>query len=193
MVKSNEPEQGAAQFAVWSSRIAGSDRKAYTELFEATSGPLFRYALRLVHSEEIAEDLVQDAFLRIWQKRSELDPNRSLRAFLYTVVRNLALSHDRVLKNRKSLLAQMEHPVSPSSPEETVNTKWLGIRIRQWINELPDRRKEAFQLSRFDGLSYEEIANIMGVSIKTVDNHVWKALSHLKSRLETHDRELLIP
>lgn len=180
-----------AQFSNWCTQLIASDKGAFEKLFGAMSKPLYLYALRLTRVQPLAEDIVQEVFLRIWQRRTTLDPNRSLRALLYVSVRNLALSHERTQVNRQTLLAGMDQQMSTPSPEEAAWAKMLGNHIKEWINELPARRREAFQLSRFDGLGYGEIADIMGLSVKTVDNHIWKALQHLKERLAAYDTELL--
>ncbi len=185
------PEDDA--FARWCRQLVASDREAFNALFAATSQRLYRYALRLTQQADRAEDIVQDVFLRLWLKRATLDPGRSLRALLYVMVRNQALTHERTAVKRKALLSAMDEPDVGPTPEETTRARLLGAHLRRWINELPDRRREAFQLSRFDGLSYEEIAGVMGLSVKTVDNHIWKALQHLRRRLHAFDADLLQP
>ena len=194
MTKSSADQQvlpDEAQFASWCARLIKSDRGAFEKLFGVMSKPLYLYVLRLTRAQPLAEDIVQEVFLRIWQKRTALDPSRSLRALMYVSARNLALGHERTQANRQSLLSSMDQPMITPSPEEAAWAKMLGAHIKEWINELPERRREAFQLSRFDGLGYEEIAHIMGLSVKTVDNHIWKALQHLKGRLAAYDTELL--
>lgn len=181
------------RFATWCAHLRVSDRQAFEALFATTSKPLFRYALRLTQQTDRAEDIVQDVFLRLWQKRTTLDPTRSLRTLLYVMVRNLALTQERTSVTRQALLSAMDAPQPPPSPEETTRARLLGAHIRSWVQELPVRRREAFQLSRFDGLSYEEIAAVMGLSVKTVDNHIWKALQHLRHRLHAFDADLLQP
>lgn len=180
-------------FSEWCQRIRASDRQAFETLFAATSHSLFRYALRLTQQADQAEDIVQDVFLRLWIKRATLDPNRSLRTLLYVMVRNLAFAQERTAVKRQALLSDMDKPVTEPTPEEATQARLLGAHLRTWIQELPARRREAFQLSRFDGLSYEEIADVMGLSIKTVDNHIWKALRYLRQRLHTFDADLLQP
>ncbi len=178
-------------YADWCRRLVASDRTAFEALFATAAKPLYRYALRLTRQTDRAEDIVQDVFMRLWMRRTSLDPNRSLRALLYVMVRTHALTQERTASKREALLSDMDEPPVLPTPEETTQARLLGAQLRQWIDELPTRRREAFQLSRFDGLSYEEIANVMGLSVKTVDNHIWKALQHLRSRLHAFDPDLL--
>jgi RNA polymerase sigma-70 factor (ECF subfamily) len=167
---------------------------AYESLFRAAYPGLLRYAGALTHDEALAEDLVQEAFLRLWRQRAALDPERSLQAWLYVTVRNLALDHRRSVTTQRALRETLAPSAgSPAAPEAEAGTEALEARLRGWIDELPVRRREAFLLSRFGGFTYEEIARIMEVSVKTVDNHIWAALQHLRARLRAYEPDLLRP
>ena len=86
-------------FIRWSERLQSSDQRAFSELFEAMHVALLRYAWRFTSDQEAARDIVQDAFLKLWQIRAKVDPKRSLKALLYTMVRNLALNHKRAAQH----------------------------------------------------------------------------------------------
>lgn len=180
-------------FALWSARIRDSDEAAFQALFEATYPSLHRYAQSLTKNTVLAQDAVQEAFLRIWRRRATLDPSRSLRALLYLAVRNLVFNEERTLLQRKKLLATMDPPAAPSRPDEHSHVEMLEAHMRRWIRALPQRRREAFQLSRYDGLSYQEIAHVMGLSVKTVERHIQLALRELRDRLRALEPTLLQP
>ncbi len=180
-------------FVIWSRRLKASDRTAYEALFRTVYADLFRYAKSLTHDAASAEDAVQEALLRLWIRRAALDPARSLRALLYVTVRNLALDQERNHAKRQTLLKGMDDQQRPPTPGDMTGARLLEAQIQGWIGELPERRREAFRLSRFDGLSYAEIASVMGLSVKTVDNHIWLALQHLRRRLSQYEPELLQP
>ncbi len=180
-------------YAAWCRRLKASDRAAFEALFRAVYADLFRYAKSLTHDAASAEDAVQEALLRLWMRRTALDPGRSLRALLYVTVRNLALDQERNSAKRQALLKTMDDPQRPPTPGDTTGVRMLEARIHDWIAELPERRREAFRLSRFDGLTYAEIASVMGLSIKTVDNHIWLALHYLRRRLGQFEPDLLRP
>ena len=173
------------QFRLWTDRLRASDRKAYSELFEAMHPRLLRYAAQITNDGDGAYDVVQDAFIKVWQMRDRLDPERSLKSLLYTMVRNLSLNALRQVQTEQQAMAVL--PPSESAIEETaaerIDTEALKERIREWIAELPPRRREAFSLSRFDGLSHDEIAEIMQLAPRTVTNHIMLALQHLRDRL----------
>jgi RNA polymerase sigma-70 factor, ECF subfamily len=174
------------QLEAWSRRLAASDATAMQELFAATHDELRRYADSLVRDDATARDVVQEAYIRIWARRLEVDPERSVRALLYRTVRNLALNHLRDASNRSTLLA--EHGSLPAwrdpGPEATASANDLAETLRRWIDELPERQREALALSRFQGLSHEEIAAVMGIAPRTVNNHLVRALQTLRSRLD---------
>ncbi len=150
---------------------------------------LVRYALQVTRDQDAAYDVVQDAFIKLWNVRETLDPERSMKALLYLIVRNLALNYLRMKRHEEAKRAAMPVPdeTSMPTPEETLDAAVLGTRLREWIAELPPRRREAFQLSRFEGLSHEEIAQVMDLAPRTVTNHIMLALQYLRDRLQAYD------
>ena len=175
----------------WAIRLRASDPEALSEVMNAWQTPLLRFALRLTHDEAAAYDVLQEAFIKLWQSRETIDPSRSLRSFLYRIVSNLALNHIR-MKQREAAARAAMPPVSEAvdlTPGEVVDTKLLGERIHGWIREMPPRRQEAFRLSRFDGLSHEEISDVMGLSPATVTTHIMHALQFLRERLHSYQTE----
>lgn len=179
-------------FADWCRRIRAGEEAAVNELFRNTCPALLRYARGLTGREDVAQDAVQHAFIQVWEKRATLRPEGSLKAVLYTSVRHRALNQMRNEKNRSELVAErLEGPAATPSPADAADAQMLGARIRDWIAELPERRREAFRLSRFDQLSYREIAEVMDVSVRTVESHVRHALEHLRDRLQTFEPDRL--
>ena len=162
-------------------RVRAGDREAFEALFRALHGPLVRYAATL--AADGAEDAVQDAFLTVWRRRATLDPDRSVKALLYTTVRNALLNRSRDARRRDELHGAMPDPARPDTPDDAAQAALLGAHVRGWLDALPARQREAFSLSRFDGLSYAEIADVMACSTKTVENHVGRALRTLRDRL----------
>ena len=172
-------------------RLRVGDRAAFGEAFRALHGDLVRYGRRFADAAE-AEDAVQEAFVAVWRRREALDPARSVRALLYTAVRNRLLNQRRDAARRADLDATMTEPDRPAPPDAEVDAALLGERIRGWLGELPERQREAFALSRFDGLSHAEIADVMGLAPKTVENHVGRALAFLRDRLRAVAPDALV-
>ena len=170
------------RFDTWSRRLRASDREAFTDLFDAMHSPLLRYATRLT-TEATAYDVVQEAFVSLWRMRASLDPDRSLKSLLYTLVRNEALNQRRAMDRRQDRHAEY----SPNRrPSNEVDSDALRTRMRAWIDDLPERQREAFRLSRFNDLTHDEIADVMDIAPRTVTNHVTKALQTLRDRLDDH-------
>lgn len=182
---SAEPGTERDPFEDWCSRLRRSDMSAFDELFRCVYEPLLRYARGILDDTEAAEDLVQEALLKLWEVRATLDPQRSLKALLYRMVRNLAFNRRRDQQNReaKHVLMQAELPKTGNPPDRSADASLLGSKLRAWIAMLPDRQREALLLSRYEGLSHEEIAKVMGVSPRTVNNHVVKALKYIRHQL----------
>lgn len=187
------PDLSDDAFADWARRLATDDRAALGELFDAACPALLTTALRYADSAAAAEDAVQDAFVALWQGRARLDPDRSLRALLTVSVRNRLLNHARDSGRRREIHDALPEAAGPDAPDVLAGAALLGERVRAWADELPPRRREAFWLSRADGLSYAEIADVTGTSIRTVENHVGAALRHLRDRLARFAPETLAP
>lgn len=179
------------RFLVWSQGLRDSDRAVFADLFDATYEPLFGFARYIVRDDEAAHDILQDVYFKLWQVRETIDLQRSLKALLYQMVRNYALNHERRKKTHAtdSLDAVLFEPAADGSAEEEMETSALSERLREWIDEMPERRREAFVLSRYEGLSHEEIARVMNLTPRTVNNHIVLALQHLRARLHAFENE----
>lgn len=165
--------------------IIEGDRKAFEHLFHSWYARLCRYAMRYLYDTEDARDLVQAVFVKLWESRNKLSADRPLGAFLYTAVRNACLNqldHQRVRQDYQQHQLS-RNPEWTGSPEEVLQAFELEEQIREAIAALPDRCREAFTLSREEGLTYQEIAQRMGISPKTVEVQISKALKLLRQRL----------
>ncbi|MEM8559773.1 MAG: sigma-70 family RNA polymerase sigma factor [Bacteroidota bacterium] len=192
------PTEERALYSAWCTAIRNADVRAFESLFRATHGGLLRFAERLVRDADVASDLTQEAYARLWERRGDLDPTRSVKALLYRTVRNLAYNRARDRRTRADLLAAhaagtpLATGISPAPlPDAEVNAAALDHRLRHWIDALPERQRETIRLSRFEGLSHAEIAAVMGVSPRTVNNHLVQALRTLRDRLHEFAPSLL--
>jgi len=190
---SSHDEDPADPFQAWAVGIRASDSKAFEAFFRTVHGPLVRYAESLVREPSLARDLTQDALVRIWERRETLDPERSLESLAYRTLKNLCLNRIRDRKNREELLAEeYEAPVTLSAgPDQELRGTRLAERLSEWVEELPERQREALRLSRFQGLSHDEVAEAMGVSARTVNNHLVRALRALRERIRAYEPSLL--
>lgn len=149
--------------------------------------PLGMFALRIVGDAHVAEELVENTFANIWQKIYEGLEIDNFKAYLYRAVRNECLSY---LRNKKETIG-LEN--IQEIDEETIDTSERDARIWKAIEELPMKCREVFLLSKRDGLSNEEIALRMGISIKTVKNQMTKAYSRLREALLPGHKPFFLP
>ena len=158
----------------------------YREHFEA----LCRYALRWLRSPALAEEVVQEVFLRVWWRRAQWEVGGTIAAYLFTAVRNGALNHLRGARTQRNWeeRSRAERQFSLPQPsgeeaDELVRTRELAQAIDAAVEGLAPRCRETFVLRRKHGLSYVEIAQIMGITPKTVEVQVGLALRALRQRL----------
>ena len=163
------------------------DKAGFKNLFDLHYSPLCNFAYRITGDLNQAEDVVQDVFVRLWDKRDQMDQERNIRSYIYTMVRNHALEIIRRQSlgskiNQELLYLQNdteESPVEETEIEKIVILDQIYVSIRQ----LPPKCGEVFTLSKVNGLSYAQIAEHMDISIKTVENNMGKALKLLREML----------
>ena len=141
------------------------------------------YAWRLTDDRDVAEDVSQLTFVRLWEGRSRLDPRGSLEPLIFRMVRNASLDYAR----RRSVRARhaKAHPEGGSvrTPADMLEADELRLAVNHAINELPTVRREVFLLARHSGLTHREIADLLGLAPQTVANHLHLALNDLRARL----------
>ncbi len=180
--------QDSSREAADDAQLEGLERdgQALRDLFEAHFEELCRFAYRYVGSAEEARDVVQEVFLRVWQQRSRLKLHQALRTYLYTLVRNLALDrlrHRRVERRHAGPRLIDEGPAWTQDPEQELISDEVSAAIRRAVDALPPRQREVIVLRWRDGASYERIALSLGISEKTVSNHLTRAMEHLRHTL----------
>jgi RNA polymerase sigma-70 factor, ECF subfamily len=165
-------------------RITAGDVGAFAGLLDRYWGPLVRFGQQVLGSEDAAEDLAQEAFMRLWVRRATLKADTSLRAYLYRLVHNLAVDELRKRKVRggHGFLAQTEVP-NPPTPSQVTEADELAEAAAKAIQTLPARRRDVFVLGHFHDLSYREIAEALDITPRTVANHMTLALRDLRHAL----------
>jgi RNA polymerase sigma-70 factor (ECF subfamily) len=165
-------------------RIRDDDATAFERLFFAYCQRLIDFTRRFVGDTAIAENIVQDVFLKIWTTRKQLNPSSNIKSYLYTIAKNEALKqlrHEDVRQQSAERLRSSAPHVQ--TPEEKLSELEIGASVRQAIAELPEQCQIIFSMNRFDLLTYAEIAEVMNLSIKTVETHMERALEALRKRL----------
>lgn len=166
-------------------KISAGSEKAFEQLFKKHYSGLCGYAVKYVWDLDQAEEIVQDLFFNLWNKKNNLIIDISLEAYLFRAVRNACLNflkHQKIRQQHANTVKSK--PISESSIEENpVEILELQNRIEEVVDALPPERKKIFQMSRFEGLKYKEIADQLGLSIKTVEAQMGKALKTLREKL----------
>ncbi len=168
------------------SLIASGDQRRFRQLMELTSDELLIFAIGFLKDKETAEEIVSDVYVKIWNNRKELKNIKNLKSYLFISVKNGCLSHLRKakLKNVVSIDEFEEFFFYPvEGPENELIEKETLNQIYNAIEKLPPKCKLAFTLAKVNGLKYKEIAEIMGVSEKTVNNHLVHAINRLSEVL----------
>ncbi|HEX6053703.1 MAG TPA: RNA polymerase sigma-70 factor [Gemmatimonadaceae bacterium] len=165
-------------------RLRQGDTQAFDAIFRTWYGPLVGTAERMLRDRAVAEELVQDVMLELWRRRETLAPGSSPQAYLFQATRNRVLNHLRHLKIAQRSEPEIQSESAPaSSADEAVVAQEVGVAVQHAIQSLPDRCREVFELSRVHGLKYSEIASQLGISVKTVEAQMGKALRTLRERL----------
>lgn len=165
---------------------------AFDAIYEKYSHRLYGFVLRYIKHEEDAQEIVQDVFFKIWKARKNLDIYSSFDSFLFTVTYNSTIS---LLRKRMNEQKYLEHLKNSQEIEETpdlideIQYNELNEKVESLLNKLTPRQREVFRLSRYDGLSHEEIAKKLNLSKNTVKHHLVAALAFLRSNI---DRGLII-
>lgn len=170
---------------IWS-RIKSGDEKVFGEVFNAWAGDLVRYAATIVKNADDAEDIVQQLFVNIWNKKETMDVNTSLKSYLYRAVYNSSLNRIRQVAVKESYVTyagQVSDPYAPDAAQH-VAMKEVSSEIEKAISELPEQCRLIFKMSRYDQLKYQQIADQLELSVKTVENQMGKALKHMRERLK---------
>ena len=161
------------------------DEAAFEQVFKMHYKNLHAYACAMLKDEDEAEEVVQQVFFKLWERSHNLSFSGSVAAYLYRAVHNESLNW---LKHQKIKAGHQLHiAYSMKNKSETIagkmQQKELENKFRQALNELPEQCRTVFQLSRFEDMKYREIADKLEISVKTVENHMGKALKLLRTKL----------
>lgn len=169
-------------------RLIEGDEDAFCELYAAYKNRLIFFAMRFLKSREYAEDIFQDAFTVIWQGRRFINPDASFSSYLYTIVRNRILNQLRDLENQTKLKEQiLEQAVDYSNDtNNSILANDLRGLIARAMQQLTARQREIFEMSRKQDMSHREIAEALGISVYTVQEHISTSLRILRTYLEKH-------
>lgn len=169
--------------------VKNSDKKSFKKLFLNYHDSLFRFVVYKVKDSELAEDITQETFFRVWKTREKIEPEKSFFSLIARISTNLCYDHFRHLEVRNRHRDQIPD-FSKShydNPQSMTDVEILHEKIQDLVNKkLPEKCKNIFILSRIEGKKNSEIAEILSLSVRTVENQIYRALKILKKHLKNY-------
>lgn len=168
------------------SKVKKGDFVAYEFIFNKYFKDLYRFGYSYLRDETQAEEIAQEVFLYLWDKREKIEIQTTLKTYLFSAVKNKCMNYIKIELPRQKNMSDVEQAKMFVSYDKdtTDNSELLKKQIKQAIDELPTKCKQVFMLSRYSGFTYEEIAEELGISKKTVENQMGIALKKLRISLE---------
>ena len=171
------------------------DEETYIFLFREYYVSLCAYSRRYVGRKDVAEEIVSDTFMKIWENRERLEINTSIKAYLFNAVCNNSLNYLRKLKSKNNIVDYFKETISENIGFESISEdieeqslimENMGQKIEEAVLRLPEQQQKVFRLRRFDGKKTKEVAEMMGLSVKTIEMHLSKATLHLRENLKEY-------
>jgi len=168
--------------------LKAGESVAFREIFLLFEKRLYHFVFSITKSEYISEEITQEVFIKVWERRKTIDAGQSFDAFIFTIARNLTYNFLRDASRRKSIRDELWKNISiEQSRVESVMIfdEYRGI-LEDIIQRLPQQKKSIYVLSREQGKSNTEIAELLGISEKTVRNHLWKTMTIIRNQLQPY-------
>ncbi len=166
--------------------LKNGNTEQFEQLFRTYYPPLCMYAGRFVNREEDAEEIVQELFFQLWQKRHDLRIHTSLKAYLYRATYTGCMDKIRKNKVRQAYQQQQVKQQEKGYEDHSIESGEVDRIIVETLNTLPETVKKIFRMSRFEGLKYREIATQLSISVKTVEANMAKALKLFRNNLKDY-------
>jgi RNA polymerase sigma-70 factor (family 1) len=171
------------------SQIATNNQKAFEDLYRLFFARLFNFAMLYVHHKEIAEEIVNDVMVKIWNKRQDINNIQNLETYLFVAVRNHCLNHLAQYSNYHVVMepeSKQAEVINLNNPERELEWKEIYHRLNKAVNELPDQCRTVFKLIKEEGFRYKQVAEILNISPRTVETQLFRAIKKLDKVLEIY-------
>lgn len=171
------------------SYLVPDNLSSFEDLFRRHYADLCRYALKLTRNEQVAEEVVQEVFISFWERRQEIVITHSIKSYLVSSVRNRSINYLKLQlpkDQRKEDIDDFHIVLSSANDSNSMEYQELHALVQKAINQLPEKCKAIFVLSREEGLTYQEIATQLDLSIKTVENQMGIALKKMRAALKSY-------
>lgn len=169
------------------------DQASFNEIYFRYRSKVYNYAYRFVRNREDADELTQNAFVKLWDNRGKIDPQGNFNAFLYTILKNDFLEKLRRRSRMSAFVKEgMGGEPSVNSVERYIDFKECNQIIMEAIDLLPPQARLTYQLSRQEGRSHDDISRHMGISRNTVSNHIKKSLNHIRRYVLSSSPDIIV-
>lgn len=172
----------------WLLALRLGDHQAFEHLYSQYKRQIYYNLYRLTHQHEVAEELTHDAFLKVWQLRESIDSDKSFGAFLQKIAGNLAIDYYRRVALDKRMQEELIYTAVRyhHATDEFLERFESQELVQSVLDKLPPKRRRVFTLCRVEGKSYTEAAQIMGISVGTINDHIVKATRFIRAELAKH-------
>jgi RNA polymerase sigma-70 factor, Bacteroides expansion family 1 len=170
-------------------QLKAGDEGSFAQLYALYSPRMYGFLLKLTKREETAREILQEVFIRLWERRGTLDPDRSFRSYIFRIAENCVVDFFRKAALDKKLGKQLMDQASERYQhiEEQIYEREKTAILNQAINLLPPQRKRVFELCKFEGKSYKEVSLLMGISVSTISDHLLKATRAIRQHILLSD------
>ena len=158
---------------------------AFEKIYHLYSARLFGKLLRLVKSEVHSKEILQDIFLKLWEKRQSIDPEKCFRSYLYKIAENKVYDFFRKAARDKSLQEQLIL-LSTANYDINENDEHL-VALESAIHDIPPQRQKVFRLCKLEGKSYKEVSELLGISVSTISDHIVKSTKFIRSYFKEYN------
>lgn len=175
-------------------QLRDGDQLAFSKLYQIHAKTIYRRLQRMVQDADQADELLQELFIKVWEKRNQITINESFGGYLHAIAYRMSIDYFRSLelKERVHKEVSLYGDQEVNSTVEQIDFKETQTLINEAVSNLPEQRRKAFTLCKLEGKSYEEAAQIMGISPNTVHNHIVKAAKSVKVYLESSGKDVAI-
>jgi RNA polymerase sigma-70 factor (ECF subfamily) len=184
----------ATLYNLWETAM-GDDHQAYTSLYTSLFPALYGYLMPIVKDGELANDLLQELFVKLWHKRKQIGTVNNVKAYFFTATRSMAISHFRKIKSQTLRLEHFTQPEADSSHEDLLvsaeEDRHLKYKMELALNTLPARQREIIHLKYYQGMEYDKIAEMTGIRYQSVINHVFRGLQTLRAEFRPYNTKVV--
>ena len=169
-------------------KIRAGNQQAFRELYDRYHVQMYYIAKKYVKSTDLAQDAVQDIFVKLWEKRNRLDESKSIKGFLFTMLRNHVLN---MIRDRKDEIVSITGIESKKLPRQNLTEDELVCKeyheiVKEGLKELSDRKREVFELRTLQGHSNSEVADLLNINVRTVKTHFYNSSKFMREYLKNH-------